>query len=265
MDTIEVRGVSDLLKVVTDLIRQRHGQWWYRGHACDTWGLVPSVFREHSPEAEQTMIADFMLGAPSRYEGCPNALDVSGAPGDAGRWICLMQHFGLPTRLLDWSRSPLVAAFFALEEVDAGDKDAAIWILDAVGLNQNFYGEAAILMFHNPFATQILRPAFGLAAQECDQVAAVNGPIVDVKMTLQQARYTIHGDGRALESRIEEIGSILKKLIIPQASRASFVNDLWAVGVHRDSIFPDLGSFARALSDTYKNARPFDELRAVDD
>jgi len=40
-----------------------------------------------------------------------------------------MQHYRLPTRLLDWSFSPLIAAYFAVRETTDADEDACIWAL----------------------------------------------------------------------------------------------------------------------------------------
>ncbi|MCB5383968.1 FRG domain-containing protein [Blautia glucerasea] len=62
-------------------------------------------------------------------------------PYDRASWLTMMQHYGLPTRLLDWSESPLVALYFALSE-KKDDIDAAVWIMNPMKLNKKVgYGE----------------------------------------------------------------------------------------------------------------------------
>ena len=51
------------------------------------------------------------------------------SPRNDWEWLALAQHYGLPTRLLDWSRNPLVAAFFAVKE--ESETDSAIYILES--------------------------------------------------------------------------------------------------------------------------------------
>ena len=100
---------------------------WFRGQPSASWGLVPSVHRSYDQVGEHSLAAHFRLSAPTRHLKTP---DLSDLPS----WISLMQHFGLPTRLLDWTAAPLIALFFALDS-EVGTDDAAVWALVPSTLN----------------------------------------------------------------------------------------------------------------------------------
>jgi hypothetical protein len=79
---------------------------WYRGQADATWGLTPTIGRNPDHlQAELTIIKLF------RQNARPHLREY---PGTDWEWVFLMQHHRAPTRLLDWSESPLVALYFAL-------------------------------------------------------------------------------------------------------------------------------------------------------
>ena len=80
---------------------------WFRGQANAAEPPLPSVLRREYDQVRMTLT---FQNRASAYHDCPPQDEPS-------EWLFLMQHYGLPTRLLDWTESPLIACLFAVEEV----------------------------------------------------------------------------------------------------------------------------------------------------
>jgi hypothetical protein len=107
--------------------------WAFRGHSDAGWQLETTLGRRFRtagidprawPEQESRILRIFQRKAHLFLDHIPDELDTL-------RWLAIMQHRGAPTRLLDFSWSPYVAAFFALE---CADRDAAIWAVNPAAL-----------------------------------------------------------------------------------------------------------------------------------
>lgn len=103
---------------------------WFRGQAVARWNLRPSIMRPpHSFDDELVLLKRFKQNAVPLVDAVP--------AGEAD-WLFLMQHHKVPTRLLDWTESPLVALYFAVGPSSEGrhdSKDAALWCLFPHSLN----------------------------------------------------------------------------------------------------------------------------------
>ena len=99
----------------------------YRGMQDAQWGLTPSLNRAcpHDLSLEKMILRSFQKYGYAELQSCGSFWEV----------VAMGQQFGLPTRLLDWTYSPLVAAHFATEDVSAYDRDGVIWCVDATMVN----------------------------------------------------------------------------------------------------------------------------------
>ncbi len=211
---------------------------WWRGHRDAKWPLVPSVYRKGFERKESSLAQRFRLMARSRSSSCP-------AADDTFDWLFLMQHYRLPTRLLDWSQSPLVALYFALEEPD--DRDAAVWALCPTQLNvaqgtaERICSPGSDTLGH--LGLQAFRP--NKSAQD-QRVLALLTAEFDVRHMVQQSAFTIHGRSEPID-KMPDCNRFLMLLHIPAAEKKGLRQLLTLFGINRASLFPDLENLAGEL------------------
>ncbi|MGH8579260.1 MAG: FRG domain-containing protein [Gammaproteobacteria bacterium] len=133
VDITTVSTLDELTDVVHETFQKTKSRWWFRGHPDSRWELIPKVWRGYDGTTERYLTNLFYQRAKLRHASFPD-------DNDYAAWLALMQHYGLPTRLLDWSDSALIAAYFAVKyERDvsgiAPDRKCAIWMLHPTELN----------------------------------------------------------------------------------------------------------------------------------
>lgn len=116
----------------------KYRRWAFRGQSKSDWALNSSLSRyfidykihqKSWAHQEDRMIRIFRRKAPLFLTQVPEDDDVL-------QWLALMQHHGAPTRLLDFTWAPFVAAFFALEKAQT---DCAVWAVNLSALRNLEY------------------------------------------------------------------------------------------------------------------------------
>ena len=122
--SIEFSSLDELCTLIT-IKTQNWDTCWYRGCTSPQYSLLPSLFRDEQVRKREGYLAvEFRRRAHSRIKGISSQFD----------WLCAMQHYGLPTRLLDWSESLAVALYFSIGDGDWLSARPTIWLMDPFAL-----------------------------------------------------------------------------------------------------------------------------------
>lgn len=224
-----IRSWKDLSVLIEKLAHQRT-TWIFRGEPSTTYELRPSSGRqgdtsgrprilEYDVKREREALRRFVFDA-QPYVGF--------APRSDLEWLAIAQHHGMATRLLDWTESLLVAAFFAVEQ--AGSKGHAL-IYGVSGLPVLDADESP-----DPFAIE--------------QVSIYRPRHLDMRIAAQRSVFTVHPDPTAPFSNRS-----LRAWKISQDACRDLKVVLDACAVNYASIFPDLEGLARHIGWRYKWGR----------
>lgn len=245
MKEYTVKNWNELMKVITSIVCSTGKIMWYRGQSDKGWDLLPSVRRRpyNKPEYEQYLSTDFYIETMRRRKDVPQNL--------AG-WLSLMQHYGLPTRLLDWSASPLVALYFATNFWRKyPDTDAIVWVLDPEKLNE-LHGFKKYLFPMDYETVKVLIEGAFKPKEETNQVLACCNVECDLRMYVQQANFTVH-DTKVPLNCFKGCDLYLRKIIIPSELREEFSFQLRILGFSERTIYPDIEHIASELREDYSN------------
>ena len=124
-----IRNLSDFLSVLSGLVTSNR-EYWYRGHSSAKHKLIPSALRYETVEERNTalsLVHEFKRLVAMRIES------AVGPDADL-KWIQIAQHYGLPTRLLDWTENAAAALYFACSS--RNDEHGMVYVMNPGNLNR---------------------------------------------------------------------------------------------------------------------------------
>jgi len=248
-----LKSWDEFLKSITDT---QYSNWAFRGHRKEQWPLNSALSRYFRSfridrrawaQQERRIVRIFKRKAHQFLAQPP-------APNDDFQWLALMQHHGAPTRLLDFTWSPYVAAFFALERATG---DAAVWALNPADISAGGIRRGANT--NRPAITRRtmdprLEGNFARYFLKGDREFLWLGEpdTMNRRLIAQSGTFVLPG---VLDKPMEEIArcyrnpaDMMAKFILPAGRlRETGLRELYRMNITHATLFPDLDGLARSL------------------
>lgn len=209
----------------------------YRGQANVSWDCKPKVFRKKEWfENEKTIINETLRRCPNEFEGL-----------DSFEKLVKMQHYGAPTRLLDFTGNPLIALYFACDDDSQKDKDGVVLLCKIPMFYENGMPLSLILKnlfpdYSNNFI-QINAPSIEPVLKSSNAVG-IRAKLRNERIKNQDgyfAFFTYSGVyPEKLFNPLEANNCIKEKIIIPSDCKADILSELNSCGINRAFVYPEL-------------------------
>lgn len=267
--------VNEIFKQWKDKINYRVlSQLWFRGQ-CNDDPLLPKVLRKQTnldTGKECNFNELFILKA---FSSLYRNYTSERFQERSSEFYSFMQHYGVPTRLLDWTENGFYALFFAIKD-GAYDKDVqrVVWVMNPGAINYLTKNHVSYnpLMSHVPYVQARMKmagyierngeliscfrekePEFAeLKAEELKYpIAFFPASSGNIRIAAQKGCFTIHGtDPQPIESFFfnDDIQEYLVKIKILKDSVALFRDQLKNMGITSRSVYPDIFGLAAELS-----------------
>jgi hypothetical protein len=248
--SIEVSSWNELRDVLEQLAR---AGWAFRGQAEAKWPVESSLTRylksfAGSPNEwmwkEEKILHTFKRKAHLLLSRTPE-------DGETLEWLALMQHHGAPTRLLDFTWSPYVAAFFALERATS---DAAVWAIcsgQQIPNYRGFYISALLNRVLGLDHAKTLSTKFKAQADAEEIPPALMGEpvLMNQRMTTQAGTFII--PTWRLDVPLESLVPppyLFKITLVTKKLRKETMERLYNMNINNATLFPGIDGLARSLA-----------------
>jgi hypothetical protein len=257
--TFRVKNWGDFLDKLfydthDDRIDRFRSPYIYRGLNLASDRLTTSLHRLGGdiPTLEKHLLRNFRKYA--------HTSEISG--GNTWNWLALAQHHGLPTRLLDWTYSPLIAAHFALTDLESFNEDGVIWALNYVNLNKHLPEKLKIAIEKersNTFTVDMLEEVCK-DLDELDRtgndpfVLFLEPPSLDERILNQYALFSLMSDSKIqLEDWLHDDNEYYFKIIIPKELKWEFRDKLDQANITERVLKPGLDGLSQWLKRHYSS------------
>jgi len=232
--------------------------YYYRGCSVHDWpnNLIPGIYRDNHIKNEDTNFREMILRSPNDFQGEHTTLEK----------LVKMQHYTLPTRLLDITSNPLVALYFASGHYNNKSTNGKIYVFKIKKENIKYYDSDAVALISNLAKLSIRKTDFSknfdhliheIRDEKPHYINSLKSEnkkdllkIFPVKVKLNNNRI-IRQSGAFLIFGIQDLNSkerpaifpstdIEREIIIDAGSKKAIRNSLNSLSINENTLFPEL-------------------------
>ncbi|MEI6347504.1 MAG: FRG domain-containing protein [Bacteroidota bacterium] len=270
IDLVFIDSISILISKIKDYKKNYlNSYFYYRGHSNSNWDLIPSVYRNSWIEKEHKMFREILSRNPIEFKNTKTAFEK----------LTIMQHYGLPTRLLDITRNPLVALYFACTNDKNINKPGEVFIFEPTKDSIKYYDSDTVSILSNiakadrdleiidnkdefnkdkglkflhlikeekPYFLDIIEP------KDFNQILLVKPINNNERIKRQQGLFFLYGINKSINNPAKN-NYIFKdknkeiKFIIEATKKKEIIDELDAIGISRDTLFPEIENGAEYI------------------
>ncbi|ACT91780.1 FRG domain-containing protein [Dyadobacter fermentans] len=240
MKSIRIHTVDQYIRQILALSKEASDFCIFRGQRVKA-PLTPSIARydltDSIPQVEKRMLADLkrmgkmLIGSPVT---------------DDWELLILAQHYGLKTRLLDWSSNPLVAMFFAIRDIDDSQNPSYVYAFTG--------DEGQVFDKDNAMAGQK-----GGSPFEITELKVLRPSLNNERIIAQSGWFTVHPYDQVQNKFVpmdqdQEVSESVTEFVIDADIKAKLIDDLNMLGFNAQTMFPELAGLCHYLNWQYLRA-----------
>lgn len=221
--TIVISSIEEFLGNIYDF----PDTLFYRGQASEDFKLIPSIGR-NSIEGKEEVLLQYERAIFEDFKR-KYSMFTDVRPKNDMEFLFLAQHYGLPTRLLDWTYNPLIALYFAC--CSHNDKNGVVF--------QSY-----------PFSHKVYSPDYD-DILNFDSYTYLIPNITDVRYKNQNGLFVLYP-----EPWKDNFSHISIRFIIPSGVKKTIIEKLHKIGINQSFIMPSLDSLCRDIVYIHKMRYP---------
>ncbi|WP_165967245.1 FRG domain-containing protein [Jeotgalibacillus sp. S-D1] len=244
-----IESIVDFLNRIKEVYTDKE-LLWFRGQAKDYEKLMPKLLRsDHGLELEESLYYRFQAKAIPMLDKVPNTYF---------EWLFVMQHYGVPTRLLDWTTDALTALAFAVTSRDESHRDdhAVIYCLEPYKLNNEFnemYDKPSKLI-PNIIMNEIHKNFSFDSQNHYRWPIACIGPLNNSRIVAQKGVFTlspVRTKNYSLKG-LDHSSGFLTSIEVHKDFIDEIITELAMLGIRENSLYPSLENLSNEINKEFK-------------